>query len=70
MHLSYPILCALVVDLALYSLLIAELALQTFLKGGAIVLQGGVRVHAVDSDHFKEFHNSLLSLTADNILAV
>ena len=51
-RLSYPILYILV-NLALCLLFIAELAQKSFLEGDAIDLLQGVRVHAVDSDHFK-----------------
>ena len=47
-----------------------EIAQQTILEGGTIFLPRGVRVYAVDPDHFKEFRYELSRLTADSILAV
>ena len=47
-----------------------EVAQQTFLEGGTIVLACGVRVHVVDSNWFKEFCNELSRLAVNNILAV
>ena len=54
-RLSYPILHASVVDSALQSLFIMKLAQKISLKGGTIVLPQIVRMHAVESDYFKEF---------------
>ena len=39
-------------------------------KGDTIVLLHRVRIHAVDSDQFKEFYDELSGLTADNKPAV
>ena len=47
-----------------------EIAQQTILEGGTIFLPQGVRVHAVDSDDFKEFWDEVSGLTANTILLV
>ena len=47
-----------------------RISLENLFGGGAIVLPWGLRVHAVNSSHFKEFCDELLGLTTNNIPAV